>query len=96
MCHYTYTLCICCHDSKEYDGICVDTMEYCGNRPVSADGHLDATDPRDCPSATGECLGESDFICEECNKDYLMEPDYDGLEEDGVPRDFFWSDSDEE
>ena len=96
MCHYTYEICVCCNNDKEYDGTCVLSVEYCDNRPVSADGYLHHTDFRDCPSATAECLGLSDFFCHECSQEYFMEYDRDGFNTDKYGMNQFSDESDEE
>ena len=96
MCGYTYVIYNCCDEHKEYDGIRVITVEYCDNRPVSADGCLFSTDPRDCPFATGVCLGESGFACDGCVGEYFLEPDHDGINKEKHALDDFEDDSDED
>ena len=95
MCHYTYTLFVCCSEPKEDDGVYVLDVEYCGNFPLSSDGRLYDEDFFHCPHATGECLGDSDFMCPECSRTFAMEDDGDGLNRDKEPDDDFSDYSDE-
>ena len=71
-------------------------MEYCNERPVSADGYSYDDDFFHCPKSTGDCLGDSDFLCPECKEPYMMEDDGDGLNRDRVPYDDFSDYSDAE
>ena len=96
MCGYTYAIYNCCDKPNEYDGIRVLTVEYCDNRPVSADGCLHSTDPRDCPFATGECLGESEVVCDGCVDEYFMEHDHDGIKREKHAIDDFVDSSDDD
>ena len=79
MCHYTYTLFTCCSEPKEHDGIYVHDVEYCDSGPVSADAYLYDDDFFGCPYATGDCLGDADYMCQECSLPYEMEDDGDGV-----------------
>lgn len=97
MCHYTYTLYVCCDEPKEYDGVRVLEVEYCDSCPISSDGRLFDDDFFHCPYATGECLGDSMYRCEECSEARNMEHDHDGLNVDKEPDGDEFSDcSDEE
>lgn len=96
MCHYTYTLFTCCSEPKENDGIDVEDVEFCNNCPLSSDGFLYDDDFFHCPNVTGECLGDSDYMCRECSLSFRMEDDNDEIDRDKKPDDDFSDYSDEE
>ena len=89
MCHYIYTLFVCCDEPKEYDGVNVLDVTYCQHCPVSADSRLYDDDFFHCPSVTSECLGDSVYRCHECSRDALMQDGNDDRNGDNDPVDDF-------
>ena len=96
MCHYIYTLFVCCDEPKEYDGVNVLDVTYCQHCPVSADSRLYDDDFFFCLSVTSECLGDSVYRCHECSRDALMQDGNDDRNRDNDPVDDFSEYSDEE
>lgn len=95
MCHFTYLLFTCCSEPKEHDGFDLLDVEYCNECPVTAEGYLYDDDFFHCPYATGDCLGDSDFLCPECKEAYAEENN-DDLNKDREPYDDFSDYSDAE
>ena len=96
MCHFIYLLFVCCSEPKEDDGVDVLDVEFCNNCPLTADGCLYGDDFFYCPYITSECLGDSDYKCQECSEIDLLEDNNDDKDADKDPYDDFSECSDAE